>query len=291
MIKKIRERWEKEYIYAVFLNYVKNHSEESSICRGNHFGKDTGISNNKAILAELIKRGYLKREKSVSIASTTKGRKILSEGTILLTERGKLFLDKRKDLVMFFDFATPYADILEYQTVKGHMRGKCNFETVMTKLLMNKAKKARREEDYINVKNLLFESGEIYREAGDEGAAIYSYLVSLYFSVSGLEYYNYFQEYIGRNISVKELMDSYEGIHIEPKLIEGIARTKNGYRDYMINHIYVNNNINLTFCGQNSFKKLVMSILNDRFSYVEWQKYFLATFKKIIATADKYRKE
>lgn len=285
--KKIK-RLEKQYAYVVFLNHVKDSGKE--VVRYNkQLFERLGIHIDKTMIKELLKFGYIKKKKEILISSTPKGRTILTKEFLCLTEEANIFLNEKKDIILFFKFATPYVSALEYLETKEKMKNCNSFEKIMLNILIHKAKQSRKEKDYEGIQNLMFEIGEIYRWAGDEVKAIYSYLVSLYYSVSGIEYYDYFQGYINKKIKKRELIQLYKGIYINPELIKEIRQVKAGYRSYMIDHIYQNNNVSLNLCGKQSFKKLLETILQDNYSYNEWEIHFYNTFKRVVDVADKHR--
>ena len=277
------------YINTLFLKYIESNKSESRILKKKFLDEKLEI-NPKILLNQLLKKGYLSRKKDISIASTSKGRKLVVEGIICLTDKGQKYLSDRKDLISFFEFASPYVSIAEYQAMKKRMKEGWTFEKVMIYILVKKLNSFKSSSDYISVRNISSDLGYLYSQIGDKTRAIYNYMTALYFDISGIEYYRKFKAYIKGNITEKELRMSYEGMYIEPYIISCIRAMGTGYRSDMPDHIYKENKINMNLCTRNRFEGLVYDIMGDKFSYRGWEEYFRKAFDRMILVAEKYRK-
>ncbi len=288
--KKRKETLLREYFEIVFLNNIKCDISEKTLCEKIYFDKDIKLNNRKSMLNSMIKKGFAERDKSFFIASTSKGRKLLSDDIIKLTEKGKSFLDSKNDLIEFYEFATPYVNITEYLKTKRKIKEEPKFEYAMISILMNKLKWYKKMEDYIGVRDIFFNVGELYERVPYDFRAIYSYITSLYFDVSGLGYYSTFLRYIKGEITLRHLNCEYEGLYINPETVRRIKKVKRGYRDDMVDHIYERNPISINLCSKKAFLQLVNDIICGEYSYIKWQKYFSETFVAMIGIADKYRR-
>lgn len=288
--KVMFETWKNEYIDYIFLSRVMDNMSEFDICNEIQLDHDVSASPNKTILTRIIKNGLLKKDRSVAITSTVKGRKFSSEEVFSKTAKGIQFLEEKKDLLQFYEFASPYANIIEYQKMKRRVKNNSKFEAVMIPLLSHKLDRSRRSDEYIKVKNLYFDIGELYEASSYHSRAMYNYIASLYFDVSGLEYYDVFLNYIRGSISYRTIRQAYSGIFLSPQTIYHIKTLKNYYRNDMVEHVYQTNPVNINFCTKNRFKKLVLDIVDGTFSYCEWQEYFKNAFINMIQVSEKYKR-
>ncbi|MCQ4637218.1 hypothetical protein NE619_10840 [Anaerovorax odorimutans] len=287
--KKQKEKWEEDYLDTLFLSCFEEPHTEAEVCRRMEFDSDLRISGSRSWVSRLLKSGYLKKEKFVAITSTAKGRTFLSEAVISITEKGKVFVEKRKDFLLFFDFASPYVRISDYQKWK-HRTGKSDFDTVMISLLMSRLNQHRKRNDYLGVQNLFYEIGELYERLSCKPQALYSYLSALYFEVSGLDYYGYFLKYIRNRMTREELQDSYEGLYLSPEIRRRLQGVKDEYREGLVEQIYRKFPVNMHLSTKKQFQKLILEILENRFSNYSWQPVFQENFNRMISVADEYKR-
>lgn len=283
------QQW--EYTATMLLKYIENNSSEFDFCRTKHFGSDINISKNKILLSKLLKSGYIRKNENISIISTVEGRKFISEGTLLLTEKGRIFLSEHEDFTEFYNFKMSYAGFCDYQRIKRQQKNKAeSFEAVMIMLLLRKINERKKDDDYIGVKELHFTVGELYEKISYKPQAMHHYLISLYYDVSGLEYYDNFLEYIEDKETEVRLKETYKGIHIDSQTIANINKNKDVYHDDMVDSIYEKNPISINLCTRANFKKLIFDILNDGFEYDKWQETFSEAFNRMIEVAKNYKK-
>lgn len=287
--KKQKEKWQEDYLDTIFLSrFEEPHTETEISCRM-QFDSDLRIPDSRLWMNRLLKAGYLKKEKSVAITSTAKGRTILSETVISMTEKGKTFLAERQDFLLFFEFASPYVSISDYRKWKQHT-GKSDFETVMIPLLMSRLNQHRKRNDYLAVQNLFCEIGELYERISHKPQALYSYLTALYFEASGLDYYRYFLKYMRNQMSREALRSCYTGLYLDPGIRRRLRGVKDEYREGLIEQIYQKFPVNMHLSTRKQFRKLVLEILDNQFSNRSWQAVFQENFNRMISAADEYKR-
>ncbi|MCI7304506.1 MAG: hypothetical protein SOR93_19215 [Clostridiales Family XIII bacterium] len=287
--KKQKEKWEEAYLDTLFLSWFEEPHTETEIYRRMQFDSDLRSFGSRNWMKRMLKAGYLKKEKSVAITSTAKGRTFLSEAVISITEKGKAFVSKRQDFLLFFKFASPYVTISDYQKWKRRT-GKSDFETVMISLLMSKLNHHRKQNDYLGVQNLFCEIGELYERISCKPQALYSYLSALYFEASGLDYYEYFLKYIRNQMTREELQGGYEGLYLSPGIRSRLQGVKDKYQEGLIEHIYQKFPVNMHLSTKKQFQKIVLEILENRFSNYRWQAVFQENFDRMISVVDEYKR-
>lgn len=274
MIKRNRKDIiiKQEYITAIFLYYFSNYSyKKEDNFLPLFFNKELKLCDRRGMLNKLISKKFLT---------------ITSDGIYEITEEGQKFLLEKADYISFFELAIPDIDICEYVVTKNNLKNDESFEGIMITLLLKKIDICKMNDDYMGVKNLHFEIGKLYEMLSFFPQAMYHFLTSLYYEVSGLEYYDQFTKYMEGSCTKKELERVYSYTYIDPKLIIALENIKDTYIDEMTDTIFNNNLLRINLCSKEMFKKLVISIINEDYKNYKWQEEFKNHFSKLVSYAE-----
>lgn len=272
-MRRDMDRREKNKIFAdykkvVFLNCFMN-SDKYVLKNVSYLKSDFNIYDTDSYIKELLKNKYLFK----------KGR------NVVLSQKGLKFLEHKKDYLDFFEMAIPYVDIFDYVKCRKRQQKSKSFEDVILKLLNEKVVEYQKAGDELAVINLNYEIGVIYQRKLDEKKALYHYLTSLFYNVSGLEYYENFVDYINGRINAEVLKNSYNGIYIETNIKKGIKELKEHYVEDLVEIVYGKNPVNMNMCRCEDFKKLIADIIEDEFEEKTWQIYFDKMFALTLSLA------
>lgn len=261
---------------TVFLDYVAQYAgEEKAFAQPNYFKEELGIEAPGAFEKKLEKEGYLRRE---------------AGKTVRLTEKGLNLLEKHQDYIRFFNLAIPYVTAADYLEQKDKKKGKkASFEEVMITLLLEKVSEYEKKDDYETVGNLHFEIGRLYREASYDAQTLYHYLIALYFQVNGLEYYDALIGFMQGKRTKKGVESIYDGVYIDPHLVQAIAGLGSIYYDDMADAVYEKNPVNVNMCPPDKFKELAAEIAAGKYDMVRWRGYFFSAFNGLIRSAEKVK--
>lgn len=270
--KKINKIKKTQNIYAaaVVLNYIKHNHMDKYMSEPAYFREELAIGDFRIFLRKLINGGYIVKDKNV----------------FKVTDKGERFILKYADYIDFFETATIYADITEYQDKKEELRRDKRFEAVMISLLLQKIIDFEKKDDVIAVKNIHVEVGDLYNRLEYKGQALYHYLVALYFEVNGLEFYESFLKYINNQCTKIEFEESYVYIYIDPYIINAIASLGEIFYDEMADAVYKKNQISINMCTREKFKDMVEEIISGTFDREKWQGYFHTGFKALVKAAE-----
>lgn len=270
--KKVME----DYSVAVFLDFVNKRNISEDFFLPTYFREEFNIKEGKVFLSRMIKDGYLEKKE---------------DSKIVLSEKGKTFLAKNEDYIRFFNYATPYTAVWEYERYRKHLEKNVPFEKIMVDICFKKINNLKKKDDYIGVQNLYFDVAYLYETLGEDTQSIYNYLICMYLQISGLEYYDKFLEFIEGRCTVKALEAAYGNFYIDPRILEAIKRLKEFYSEDMVDTIYEKVYININLCKKEKFTTLVSEIIDGKFKEKEWQIYFREAFKRLIEVADKQKEK
>lgn len=260
------------YALVVLLDYADKYSLAEDISQPAYFRVELGIDDEVAFIRKAEKQKYIKKD---------------NNGTFELTVKGEKFLEKYGDYLEFFNIATPYVNILEYENEKKNAGTNSTFEVTMITLLLKKIKQLEAKDDYEGVKNLHYDIGRLYEKIDYKGQAMYHYLVSLYFEVSGLNYYDKFLGYMTKKCSRKELESSYNYVYIDPNITKAINGLGQVYYGDMAEAVYEKNKISVNLCSKSKFEDLVNEIISGNFNLDNWQGRFKAAFNGALKAMEK----
>ena len=152
MIKRNRKDIiiKQEYITAIFLYYFSNYSyKKEDNFLPLFFNKELKLCDRRGMLNKLISKKFLT---------------ITSDGIYEITEKGQKFLLEKADYISFFELAIPDIDICDFVDAKNFLRSDESFEGIMITLLLKTIEIYKLNDDYVGVKNLPYEIGELYEK-------------------------------------------------------------------------------------------------------------------------------
>lgn len=277
--RKVKSKEDKQkatnliFAEVVFLDYMKQYRAEKELAQPVYFKEELGINDVRGFIKKLIKKNYL-----------------LKRGEeIRLTSKGERLLERYDDYLKFFQLAIPYITINDYQECKERVKFESNFEEVMIKLLLEKIQDLERNDNFYGVKNLHYDVGKLYAALDYKGQAMYHYLVSVYFSVNGLEYYDKFLKFIEKKGTKEDLQKAYEAVYIDPYIIASILEIKDVYYGEMTDAVYEKNKISINMCPKEKFHELIVEIIEGKFNNDKWQGWFKSAFNGLVNAVEKKR--
>lgn len=257
---------------VVFTDYVDKYCQgKKEFIQPTYFKDELKIEDPRSFEKKMIKDGYIKKD-----------------GGLAVTEKGYKLIEQYGDYLRFFYIATPYGNITDYQRWRNKKRSyQTSFEETVITMLSDKLKSFREQDDYKAVENIHFEIGRQYHSASYDAQAMYHYLNSLYFEVSGLQYYDRLVMFmLGKNTR-KSLEAEYDGVYIDPHLVAAIQEIKDVYYEDMADAVYKKNPISINMCTLDKFKELAEDIIAGRYDMEKWRGYFFSAFNGLIRTAEK----
>lgn len=272
--RNVRKAWD-EYVRSIFLRYIMDHPEANHMTFfPAYFQRELNLSDSYTYLRKLIKKGYLVRK---------------NEGILQLSEKGREAI--KDEYIQLFDIATPYVTFSEYEEEKEQTKTQGPVEVILLSVLLKKLKLLKRENNYIGVKDVHLDVAELYERANITDRAMYHYLVSLYYDISGLEYYDELILYTKGKRTKLHAEQTFSGICIRPQVMQGIYRLKESYDPQMVHDIFEKEQININLCSESRMKMLVEELLTGKYEYSEWRKYFWKNYRNMIAYSEKYREK
>lgn len=269
-----RNSWD-EYVRSVFLRYIANHPEVNQTSYfPTYFQSELNISDSYAYLKKQLKKGYLVRE---------------NKDVLLLSDKGKAAI--KEEYIRFFDAATPYVTFSEYVAEKELLNAQESAEVTMLSVLLKKIQTLKNENNYIGVKDVHLDAAQLYEKAGVPEQAMYHYLVSLYYDVSGLEYYDELILYAKGKRKRQQAEKAFYGIYIRPQVMNGIRRLKDIYDPQMVHEIFKREQININLCTESWMRILTEDLYNDTYDYSVWCKYFEKNYRSMLQNCEKYREK
>lgn len=263
-----------EYVRSVFLRYIAQHPDvDLQTFYPTYFQRELHITDSYMYIQRLARQGYLEKKE---------------DGGIVLTEKGAAAI--QEEHTRFFDLASPYISYADYLAEKEALHSQEPFHITMLSLMLKKSREYRMQDDYMAVKSVQLDAATLYEQAGIADRAMYSYLVSLYYDVSGMEYYEKLVKYAqGKKVAVAK---SFEVVCIRPQVQKGIFRMKEAYSPDMVEEIFEREQISMNLCSKKNFYLLVEELLGGKYAYTEWKSRFAAAYQEIVKDITaQYREE
>lgn len=263
-----------EYVRSIFLRYVEEHPDvDLQTFYPAYFQRELRISDSYMYIQRLIRQGYLEKKEDVGMALTEQGREAICE-----------------EHTRFFDLASPYISYGDYLAEKEALQDQEPFHIVMLSLMLKKSREYRQMDNYMAVKSVQLDAAVLYEQAGITDRAMYHYLVSLYYDVSGLEYYAKLVKYAqGKKVAAAKI---FEGLGIRPQVQKGICRLKDVYSPDMVDEVFEREQISMNMCSKKNFRLLVEELRGGKYDYVVWRARFEAAYQEIVKSITaQYREE
>ncbi len=270
--RKERNAWN-GYVRSVFLRYIINHPEVNQASYfPPYFQSELKILDGYSYARKLLKKGYL-----------TRGNKDI----LLLSDQGRRAI--KDEYLRFFDAATPYVTFSEYIAEREQMNAQESAEVIMLSVLLKKIKVLKSQNNYIAVKDVHLDVAQLYEQVGVPEKAMYHYLVSLYYDVSGLEYYDELILYAKGKHERKRAEKEFVGICIRPQVMQGLRRMNEAYDPRMIHEIFVREQININLCPEGRLQTLAAELCSGAYDFNEWRAYFEKNYRSILRSSEGYR--
>ncbi len=274
MSRKRKISWD-EYVRSVFLRYIVYHPEVNQTTYfPSYFQSELNISDSHTYLKKQLKKKYLVKGKN---------------DTLLLSDKGKEAV--KDEYIRFFDAATPYVTFSEYVDEKMLTEEQESVEGTMLSILLKKLKSLKEKNNYIGVKDVHLDAAQLYEQADFAEQAMYHYLVSLYYDISGLEYYNDLLLYAKGKCKREQSQRAFRGICIRPQVIQGICRLKEGYDPQMVHEIFEKEQIGINLCTESRMQKLIEDFCNGTYNDSAWRQYFEKNYQSMLQSAENYREK
>ncbi|MBQ0038732.1 MAG: hypothetical protein KBS74_08710 [Clostridiales bacterium] len=260
-----RKIW-RDYARAIFLNYISGHPKLNATTYPAYFQQELGISDSHSYAKKMIRQGYLAWQEDDCVALTERGQAAIAE-----------------DYMRFFDFASPYVTIYDFLDERERMEEDTSFEATMLSLLLKQMKVRKAEGDDQSVKNIHFDIGALYEGLGYQEDALHHYLMTLYYDISGMEYYDLLVAYVAKKVSRGEAQESFDGVCVEPRVMEGLLRLKEVCTPAMLDKAFGSETIRVNLCSRKDFNALVEDIFNGAYEYDTWMDRFRANFAAMLS--------
>lgn len=262
---------EKAYVQSVFLDYARNNPGKRMEDYPSFFQVELGLASCRQAVHPLLRKGLLK----------------YGEGhRIYLTEKGKAAI--QEDYVSLYHFAPTCVDIQDYLTTKQELPDE-PFAVVLLMTLLRRAKEVRQTAELADLIQIHTDIGTVYRMLEQPELAAKHYLTSIYYSTSGLEYYQKFLEYMTGKCKRSVLESSFEGVSPTPEAMRGLKKTGEYCTETMCNAVFDDNPIQMNLCNRIIFRELVQEILSGNYWMSKWGKYFKEAFSYLLKVADEQK--
>ncbi len=272
--RNVRKAWD-EYVRSVFLRYIMDHPEANHMTSfPSYFQSELNISDGYTYLRKQLKKGYLVRK---------------NKDVLLLTDKGKRAV--KDEYIRLFDATTPYVTFAEYVDEKNLMSAQESVEVTMLSVLLKKIPVLKNKNNYIGVKDVHLDAAQLYEQADLAEQAMYHYLVSLYYDVSGLEYYDDLILYAKGKRTRVQSEKAFLGICIRPQVMQGICRLKEVYDPQMVHEIFEREQIRINLCTESRMQKLAVDLCKGTYDYGEWRKYFEKNYRSMLQHSEEYREK
>lgn len=219
--------------------------------------------------SRLIRKQYCRKRKKLGYIVTDKGRRLLREN---------------QDYIKFFNFASPYIDIVDYQNEKHPRDDDYIFESTMITLHLEMAGDFVEAGDYESAKELYLDAGVLFEEAGRGMKALYYHLLSLFMEINCVvssETLNKFMHGKCKRSEVERQFDTNYKIH--PKILSGIRRLWNEYDKRLIGFMFEEVKVPVKICSEEDFVALIKTIVTDEYDAYQWKAYFSKAFREQLA--------
>lgn len=187
-----------------------------------------------------------------------------------LRERGNKYLKQQSDYIAFFNFACPYADILDYVKVQHTIKNK-SFETVMISLLKSKVAECIAHESYDDAVNIYVDLASLYERKGQAPRALMYYLRALLLEVSGVLYKPVLDSVSAGSLSATEARQQLVGIIVSPEIRRSIAFLSEFYEYDMVEYLLEQDNYPVNVFSADMLDALVMEIIYGNYDPLQWQ--------------------
>lgn len=254
-----------QYATTVYLYYTRENKVTDVRDYPDYIADEIGLGFSVPFIKKLFKKGLIEE----------------GEKGFLITAEGAKYLEENWNLVKFFNLACPYIGILEYYEAQAKAGEEQNFEEIILGLLKEKCAQYRGKRNYVAVESLNIELAQLYYYLEDYQKALYHYLTTLCYSVSGIKEYVFIRYYKTGKITQKELVAKYNDcIYVVPEIISRTKELAQYYYPEMVSEIYNEAKLGFSLCSRDRFRELVDIMANGKYANSAWQASTTEVFKK-----------
>lgn len=259
---------QKEYSRVVLLELLRCGFQPENTKNAVFLKQEIGIADQSAAYRRLVKAGLCREQEG---------------GSLCLTDAGNAYLDRNSDQTRFFHFASPFVSIVEYRQAKLAANESASFEDVMLSVLEKKMAAFLTEKSYMDAQCTLFDTGCIHEMAGRPAEAFVRYAGTLFMGARGAEYAVLIEKFRAGKVDRSTVLRTYNGVSFAPKLLDGLRRLHNEYRDDTVDQALQLAAVPSYLCTDDELRLLLDNILNDRFEYMVQQIALVRRFNKLIS--------
>lgn len=256
----------KDYVRSVFLRYMSRHPSYRSVTTfPDYFQRELNISDGYRYVKQLLRQGFLEMD---------------GEDTVALTQAGQNAINENH--IKFFEWSTPYVSYQEYSTEHALRGTRYPFEVVMNRLLLKKRKEFCETNNFTAIRDISLDIAQLYHALDNGEKALFYYLISLFYDISGLEYYQIIISYFDGKLTKKAVEEAFYGIAIRPSVIDGIRALNDYYQENMVHQIYLREPLDLQICPEDLMLELIADLQKGPYEYSQWKKRFFAAYQAIL---------
>lgn len=265
----------KGYVRSVFLRYVGNHpATMQNAYFPPFFQRELDLSDCYGYLRRMYRQGYLEKGE---------------DGCLTLTDRGREAI--REDHLRLFDMANPYVSVTEFERAREARGADEPFAPTMLALLLGKLPRMKEEDNFNAVRDIHLDVAQLYEQLEEPEQAVTHYLTALYFDVSGLDCYDQLVRYVQGRIKRSDAKGAYRGLAVRPEIADGLRRLKEYFDETTVDRIYREEPISITMLSRSELSRLAQDLCQGTYDYKAWQTRGEAAYGKILAQADRFKKE
>jgi len=199
------------YTDLLYIDYSRQYTVGEIADYPEYIARETGTGYTASVIRKLIADGRIE---------------ISESGRYCATEAGICFLKEHEDYIAFFEFACPYVTVEAFASEREKLGSAAGFRKVMESLLKQRAGEARKNKEYVVLKDLSVDIAALKEEENPQESLLYI-ICALLISMSGIEKLDIIEDYKAGRIRKKELLSQFKDyFFVDHILSVAIARLK-----------------------------------------------------------------
>ncbi len=254
-----------KYATVVYLYYTRENRVTDVRDYPDYIAYEVGLGFSVPFIKKLFKTGLIAK----------------GEDGFVVTDKGTKYLEDNWSFVHFFNLACPYISVFDFSEVLSKANEQSTFEDMALDLLKDKCAQYRGKRNYLAVENLNMELAQMYYYLEEYQKALYHYLTSLYYSISGVKEYVHVRNYKNGKITQKELVAKYNDyIYVNPEIIAKVREMSKLYYPEMADEIVTEAKLGFSLCSKERIAEAYDLMSRGRFTNSGWQSQTTELFKK-----------
>lgn len=255
-----------QYKDVVLLEYISHNPMVGEATCPVYLKSELDLGSFYSASSRLIRKQYCRKRKKLGYIVTDKGRRLLREN---------------QDYIKFFNFASPYIDIVDYQNEKHPREDDYIFESTMIMLHLEMARDFMDDGDYESAKELYLDAGVLFAEAGRGVKALYYHLMSLLMEINCAAAHEALCSVIERKCGAGEAERQFDmAYRVQPRTLAGIRRHSGEFDERLIGFLFKEVELPLNYCSESDFCTLVRDIIEEKYNPYQWKSHFLKAYKQ-----------